>query len=175
MRAALAAALVFAAAAAVGHVLVLHALPARIMARALQTLEARGAATNAFNLAPRMTPRTQTVVRPSPDLAYSLCIFDVSEGPVLVSGVPWSDYASLSVYDARTNNVGTLSLTAGEPGPRAVAIALKGSPEGDAGGARLLVDRPRGVALVRRLAPTPEAYAAAAAVAEGDVCRPLTP
>ncbi|HXN70794.1 MAG TPA: DUF1254 domain-containing protein [Bradyrhizobium sp.] len=57
--------------------------------------------------APRATWRSRSVVRPSPDLPYSICVYDLGAagGAVRVSthGMPQS-YWSVSVFDADTNN-----------------------------------------------------------------------
>ena len=45
------------------------------------------------------------VVRPSPDLAYSVCVFDLSDIDHLRLSMPNSDdYLSLALYDNDTNN-----------------------------------------------------------------------
>lgn len=52
------------------------------------------------------SPRNQPIVRPSPDLAYSTCPFDLSAGPLLINVTPVAGrYSSLSVFDARTDVV----------------------------------------------------------------------
>jgi uncharacterized membrane protein len=57
--------------------------------------------------APRATWRSRSVVRPSPDLPYSICVYDLGAagGAVRVPthGMPQS-YWSVSVFDADTNN-----------------------------------------------------------------------
>ncbi|MEL6365766.1 MAG: DUF1254 domain-containing protein [Pseudomonadota bacterium] len=164
----LAPAAAFAAAALAAHFAVLHALPGLIMTRAMQRLEASGAPANGFTVAPRMTPQTQTVVRPSPDLAYSICLFDISDSPAMIAADLWPDYASLSIYDARTDNVAVVSLSGDDGGPYTMEIGLAGRDAPTPG--RVLVDKPRGVALIRRLAPTAEAHLRASAVAARDSC-----
>lgn len=174
MRKALVFAGMFLAAGLAGHVATLHALPSLVMAKAIRTLQANGAPTNAFSVAPRMTPQTQTVVRPSPDLAYSICLFDVSDGPVLVQAARWPLYASMSVYDARTDNVAALSVQTGSEEANSIVIAYKNddAPR-DEGSVRVSVDHPKGVVLVRRLAPTERLYAAASEAAQDDICARL--
>ena len=65
---------------------VLKGLPSAIMEEAVERLDSRGIARNQFVLSPRMTPQTQTIVRPAPDLAYSVCLVDLAGGPVRVTG-----------------------------------------------------------------------------------------
>jgi uncharacterized membrane protein len=55
--------------------------------------------------APRATANSRAIVRPSPDLLYSTCPFDLSRGPLLVwAHVPHGTYWSVSAFDADTNN-----------------------------------------------------------------------
>ncbi|MGB3754558.1 MAG: DUF1254 domain-containing protein [Parerythrobacter sp.] len=83
------------------------------MNRVEARLTALGTPQHAFRLAPRMTPQTQTVVRPSPDLAYSICLYDLTAAPegLLVTMAAFDDYASLSFFDARTDNFATVRGT----------------------------------------------------------------
>lgn len=165
---------VFAVAAVAGHLATLHALPPLFMSRAMEMLQSQGAPINAIRLAPRMTPQTQTVVRPSPDLAYSICLFDVTDGPVRVEAARGPDYASMSVYDARTDNIAAFSLRDGSNEPNAIVIALQGEEtRGARDGFRVNVDHPKGVVLIRRLAPTAALYDDAARLAEQDLCEAL--
>ncbi len=168
--------LVFAATAAAGYVVTLHRIPSTIMSTAMSRMEEGGVNVHDWRTAPRTTPQSQTIVRPSPDLAYSVCRFDVSAGPVLISGAEWGSYASLSLYDSATNNIFTTSLRSGSGEPNAVIVAL----ERDAGrtlnppGAPLVkVRNPRGLALLRRLAVTQTDYDTAAALSGEDQCAPL--
>ncbi len=89
------------AVAALVHMAALYALPRRIMARAL----ARMGAQNTMHFAKRPDETSRVVVRPSPDLLYSACPFDLSKGPLKITAhVPHSTYWSVSGFDAATNN-----------------------------------------------------------------------
>ncbi|WP_114521631.1 DUF1254 domain-containing protein [Altererythrobacter sp. ZODW24] len=157
-------------AALAGHFLVLQQAPSFIMDRALVMLEQRGIPLHGFQLAERMTPETQSVVRPSPDLAYSACRFDFDEAPdgIKVRMAATPDYASLSFFDANTNNFLTLR---GEGETRETILLPPGSAEPPEGSA--VSPTTRGVILIRRLAPTQEAYDAVAAIAAGDACETI--
>lgn len=50
------------------------------------------------------THRSRSIVKPSPDLVYTSCVFDISAGPVLVSGTPSPDYWSVALYAANSDN-----------------------------------------------------------------------
>jgi uncharacterized membrane protein len=89
------------AVAALAHLATLYALPRRIMARTL----ARMGAPNTMRFAKRPDETSRGVVRPSPDILYSACPFDLSKGPLkLTARVPHSTYWSVSGFDAATNN-----------------------------------------------------------------------
>jgi uncharacterized membrane protein len=50
------------------------------------------------------SPARQPVVRPSPDLAYSSCPYDLSNGPIAIDVAPVPGrYTSLSIFDAATD------------------------------------------------------------------------
>jgi uncharacterized membrane protein len=153
------------------HWATLALTPGIIMDRALATLEARGVALHAFTAPQRISPETQVVVRSSPDLFYSLCRYDFDRpegGAITVRMARWPDYQSLSFFDADTNNFATLRA----PG-ETVTVRLHG-PDTPGESAKSGVDSPtmRGVVLIRRLAPTPETFAAAAEAARADACTP---
>lgn len=73
-----------------------------VQARKAQILE-RGAVNVALP-APRADANARTVVRPSPDLLYTACLFDLDAGPLhVVAPVPDS-YLSVSGFAADTSN-----------------------------------------------------------------------
>jgi uncharacterized membrane protein len=70
----------------------------------------RMGAVNAIHHQPRVTAASRWVVRPSPDLLYSACPFDLTNGPLFVTAaVPANTYWSVSVFDADTNNIFALN------------------------------------------------------------------
>ncbi len=89
------------AVAALVHAGAVYELPRLITARAL----ARMGAPNAMHFPPRPDEPTRVVVRPSPDLLYSACPFNLADGPLrLTAAVPHSTYWSVSGFDAAGNN-----------------------------------------------------------------------
>jgi uncharacterized membrane protein len=87
----------------VAYQVTLAQAPRVLMAAAMARLT-KGGGPNAFIHAPLATEKSRAIVRPSPDLAYSSCVIDLSKGPVLVTvaAVP-ARYWSLSVFDSRTD------------------------------------------------------------------------
>ncbi len=152
------------------HVAVVNVLPRFIMSRAITGLETAGLSWNGWTTAPRVTPETQSVVRSSPDLAYAVCLLDLSGGPVVLSAPTWPHYGSLSVFDHTTSNIHIAGLQ-GEAGLVELIVAAKGQ---DVAAAK---DRPvvrlpgsRGLALIRRLAPNDTLHAQAEALVRDATC-----
>jgi uncharacterized membrane protein len=83
------------------HFATLYAVPRVVMRRALR----RMGEPNSMHLGPRPTAASRMVVRPSPDILYASCPFDLSSGPLRVTArVPHSTYWSVSAFDSATNN-----------------------------------------------------------------------
>jgi uncharacterized membrane protein len=54
---------------------------------------------------PPVTAASRTVVMPSPDLLYSVCVFDMTAGPVRISANPkLQSYWSIALYAANSDN-----------------------------------------------------------------------
>jgi uncharacterized membrane protein len=88
------------------HIASLLALPPLIMMRTMNGIT-RAVVANTMLYPPQSTARSRGVVRPSPDLLYSICIYDLAaaNGALRVSTHDMPDtYWSVSVFDADTNN-----------------------------------------------------------------------
>ena len=161
-------------AALVSHFAIVYSAPGLIMDRAMTMIAERGvdysnggSRLHSFNLAPRMTPETQSVVRPSPDLAYSACVFDLDElgGDLQVKMAGYEGYSSLSFFDANTNNFTTIR---GDGSGVEVLLTTHGSS--NSGPNTIETPSSKGVILIRRLAPTQAEYDRVAEIAEADLC-----
>ena len=86
-----------------GQYLLAMALPSLVM----QTLYNVGSQDSGVNT---LTTRLETdatsrqVVRPSPDLLYAICFYDLSEGPITVPAPVPARYWSLQFYQMNTDN-----------------------------------------------------------------------
>lgn len=92
--------------AVIVHAASLLLLPRLIMLRTMAVLT-RSASANTTLHPPRSDARSHNVVRPSPDLLYSICVYDLqaADGAVRISIHDMPDtYWSVSVFDADTNN-----------------------------------------------------------------------
>ncbi|MFT6541933.1 MAG: putative membrane protein [Maricaulis maris] len=95
----------------IGAAITLHVLPGVIMGRAMDRIESLGGDTVGVRHAPPVTAENQTIVRASPDILYSVCLYDLNDGPMRID-VTWpanDNYASVSFYDANTNNFRAIS------------------------------------------------------------------
>jgi uncharacterized membrane protein len=83
------------------HLSSLYAIPHLVMARALTKL----GPPNMMHVGRKPDAAARAVVRPSPDLLYATCPYDLSAGPVRVlARVPHGTYWSVSAFDSATNN-----------------------------------------------------------------------
>ena len=150
------------------HLAAIHFTPRVLMNVALERLSG-GGSYKSWRLADRVTALSRTIVRPSPDFAYSACPYDLSSHPVAIRVEPWNAYWSLSLYAANSDNFYVIDDREARSGAEITLVRAGRAHPDDA---PMVVESPseRGIALIRRLAPTLERYNAAAQVAHGDVC-----
>lgn len=158
--------------AAVAHIAILRAAPYMIMSKVIRTMGDRGMPLHRFTISPRITPQTQTIVRPSPDLAYSICRFDLTNGPIMISGAMWAGYASLTIFDAQTNAVFIGSLDSENSRQNSVVLTMRSSVKAAKNTSIVMLEKPTGLALIRRLAPTASLYEQAQLLTKSDMCAP---
>jgi uncharacterized membrane protein len=113
------------------HVLAVWATP-----RAIMWIVMHGPSSQALNMynqaafPPPVDAKSRGIVLPSPDLLYSLCVFDVSKGPVRVTADPQlKSYWSIALYGANSDNFFVINDRAA--GTRPVDLWLV-SPKGNA-------------------------------------------
>lgn len=101
------------------HLLAVWAAPRIIMAVVLKGPVAQGMnMQNQAAFPPAVTARSRTVVMPSPDLLYSVCAFDVGQGPVHITAHPQlSSYWSVALYADNSDNFFVINdrKAAGQP------------------------------------------------------------
>lgn len=157
--------------AVVAHIAAIYAAPRVMMNIAIERIG--GGEFNNWRFSDRVTPAARQIVRPAPDFAYSACAYDLSEGPVIISAAPWPSYWSLSLYAANSDNYYVIDDREAEYGA-GLTLIRRGAAQPD--GAATVVESPsvRGIALIRRLAPSPAEYNAAAEIARRDVCASIS-
>ncbi len=131
------------------HVAAVYAVPRYIMAKAMDRLGSYVGVNRALP-APRASAASRTVVRPSPDLLYTLCVYDLSQRPLRVTAhaLPES-YWSVSLYAANTDNYFVLNDRATKARELDFIVATRGQR---AEGARVVRSpSTRGIVLFRML------------------------
>jgi uncharacterized membrane protein len=162
--------------AAVVHGASLLLLPRLIMLRAIAGISKQAAA-NTILHAPRPTSRSRGVVRPSPDLLYSICVYDLraAGGAVRVSTHDMPEtYWSISLFDINTNNFYALNDRQTKAGAADFLLAAAGT---SVERARLPVVVPptdRGIVLFRTLINDESRIAGIDAARRFAACSPFT-
>ena len=145
--------------AAAVHFAAVVATPALIMRGAMARMQQ--APVNAFAHTPLATSAARAIVRPSPDLAYSSLVFDVSERPLSVTVPLTPPYTSLSGFAANTDNFFAINDQTAGAGASQIAVLIVGpsTPRAGLAGERV-VESPsdRGILLVRRVVPSAGAF-----------------
>lgn len=145
--------------------------PRVLMAAAIKRVGATGM--NRMFHGPLATDKARAIVRPSPDLAYSSCPFDLTNGPVAIHAAPSpSPYWSLSVFDARTDVAFVRNST--ESGGRAIDLVVaRPGQDVPAGREVVRVDGARGIALIRILVEDRDRFAPIDAARRASTCASL--
>jgi uncharacterized membrane protein len=163
------------------HVATVFAMPYALMSVVMRgTVEKAGGA-NTFLHVPRTTPQTQTVVRSSPDLAYSSCSIDLSGGPVEVEVNRTAAPGIVALYNGNTDTIwsaGDLVMLPEDvvlSAPVRLFITRDQADRSPPPGSTVVtLSSDKALLLVRRLAPTAEAFAAVDVERQSDVCQAFT-
>lgn len=166
--------LAFVAAAGIGHVGTIFVAPNAVMHLAMTKLSEDGKLVNAFRFSDRTTSASRWVVRPSPDLAYASCVYDLSNGPILVDvpATPGGGYVSVSVFAGNTDNVAVMDSIRSPKGIRFV-LQKERKLVHPSDVPVIYTPTTRGIILDRRLAPTQAAFEVADKARRLDTCAPL--
>ncbi|BBB08901.1 DUF1254 domain-containing protein [Sphingopyxis sp. EG6] len=148
------------------------AIPYGLMNVAMERLGQGGINTMSHgNLA---TPARQPVVRPSPDLAYSSCPYDLSAGPLAIDVTPVPGrYSSLSIFDAATDVIFVRNDVEAQGKPFRIVVARDGQAV-PAGAEVVRTTHDRGIALVRLLLKDPKEIGGLNAVRRQSTCATVT-
>lgn len=158
------------------HVAVVWALPRVIMTKVMSAV-AGDAKANEFVEQPLATSAARRVVRPSPDLAYSICILDLSKGPVRVQVPLTEPYTSVALYSSATDNFYVRNDREAAGKELDVVILPKGAsaPVNVPAGADVVTaPTASGLVLVRRVVESPEAFPALDEVRKKATCAPFS-
>lgn len=164
--------LLAAIAAFAGWYLTLAATPQFIMGRAWDRLSEQ-TGVNRMTHTPLVTAERQTIVRPSPDLAYSVCAFDLTKGPLKVHAHPVpGHYWSLTVFDNKTNVAFVESDRDSKGAPVEVVLATAGQTVPESA-RRVAMPSEKGVALLRVLLKDRAEFATVTRYRAQSFCRPF--
>lgn len=138
--------------ATIVHWFVISTAPSVIMWRAMaRVAQAR---VNSISHGERATEESRAIVKPSPDLLYSTCSFDISRRPLkIVTGAPADTYWSVALYADNTDNFFVLNDTKAQ-GQAATIILLgpgQSAPVDTAGTITVNSPSTRGLVLFRTL------------------------
>lgn len=160
------------------HILALYSMPWMIMQYALHKIRAGVPNTPVVNDMIHYgvrTPADRDVVRPSPDLLYSICMYDLSNGDLLISGnTPKQTYQSIALYGSNTDNYFVLSNQdiAGDNYSVRVTIRERaGATDGATAPHNAVSPTKTGIVLVRTLLANEADYESIAAVQKTGACR----
>lgn len=163
--------------AAVSYFGAMMLAPRVIMTKAMERLAAQAGGINTLMTTGLPDASVRQIVKPSPDLAYAFCVFDLTEGPVLVGGKPADAYWSLALYGANTDNFYVANdRTLGPAGGRFVLADTAGRARIPPAFRDLVVIEPpsaRGIMLQRFLVLEAGALAGVRAAQAEAVCRRL--
>jgi len=103
------------------------------------------------------TARDRVIVRPSPDLHYSILRYDINRRPLrLTAVIPPGQYWSVSGYAMNTDNFFVINDLQAKSNPIQVVLVPKGAKYINASGKAHLVTAPtrEGIVLVRTVIPS---------------------
>jgi uncharacterized membrane protein len=145
--------LAFVGMVAVGvHLVTVAAVPSLIMSRVMAAIGGEGSGRILFSDRPDETARR--VVRPSPDLLYSICVYDVSKNPLrITTGAPTGTYWSVSFFADNTDNFFVFNDTKAQGKSGTILLIGRGQQLPAQEGAAMVVSAPspRGLVLFRTL------------------------
>jgi uncharacterized membrane protein len=110
--------------------------------------------TNTLRHGSRPTSADRVVVLPSPDLVYSIGVFDLSSGPLRITAPASQSYMSLSLYAANTDNFFVMNDRQAEGGKFDLILVGPGASDPGVEGVRLVRSPSQtGIILFRFFAP----------------------
>ncbi|MBX3505176.1 MAG: DUF1254 domain-containing protein [Parvibaculum sp.] len=159
--------------AAVFHILTVFVLPYGIMNRAMAGISAQAGGDNKAVYPERATADTRGIVRPSPDLLYTACVYDVSDRPVrLTSPVP-DTYWSLSAFAANTDNFFVVNDRSVRGNRIEIILAANENADTPRGVPLVVAPSTRGIVLFRSLVPNEDAAIEVDQLRRQANCEPL--
>ncbi|MEK7661638.1 MAG: DUF1254 domain-containing protein [Pseudomonadota bacterium] len=155
---------------AIGHFAYIFLSPYVFMGVAMKRLSNGWTMTNQFIQGPQTTMHSRQIVRPSPDMAYAACVYDLRNGPIHIRAAPWDDYMSISVFAANGDNIYSVN---DREAPNGVDFYLAKPTIVTRASNTVYSRSSRGIILDRRLAPTKQRFELAKAARQNNICAPI--
>jgi uncharacterized membrane protein len=96
---------------------------------------------NQWVFSPPATAASTDVIRPSADLLYSICVYDVSQHPLRVTAT-LSEYSSISGFSMNTDNFFVIDDNQAKTNPIEVILVSKGMTYQDPTGKAYVITAP---------------------------------
>ena len=159
--------------AAAFHVLTVMAFPRAIMVALSWKGKDLGRSSNVLYHQPRVTADSRVVVRPSPDLLYSVCAYDVSKAPLRISASVPDTYWSLSFFASNTDNFFVINDREVQANPADILLVGPAMSYKNPGNAQVVTSpSSRGVALIRILITDENSIEELTEIQRQDSCSP---
>lgn len=159
--------------AVIVHIITIHSIPYVIMNRVMHGIVKNAGAENRPDFPALPTAMSRGVVRPSPDLLYVVCTYDVRKGPVRLTAPVPDSYWSLSLFASNSDNFFVINDRE-LPAKQADLLLLAEDQKGEPRLGEIVVRAPsdRGIVLFRTLVPSPDALEALDRLRRQSNCAP---
>ena len=117
-------------------------------------------------------PRTNAARRANPDSIISSMAYDLSDGPVRISGETWPRYWSISFYQQNSDNFFVMNDQELSQSAFDFVLALEGQETAGLGGPPIISPTAKGIVLIRRFAADSDDMPGIIANQEAMVCAP---
>jgi uncharacterized membrane protein len=141
--------------AIVAHIITLIMIPINMMDKTMAKYP-----TNQLLKGKQTVAQSRDVVRPSPDLVYSIVCYDVSKEPIRFKAkAPTDTYWSVSMFEENSDNFFVVNDRQIKSNPVEILLVRQGTQYPDAGNAQVVVSPTnRGILLVRYLLESDDKY-----------------
>ncbi len=155
------------------HLAVVAYIPYKVM-DTVMNVRFKDLPRNTMNFGPPTTVESRDVVRPSPDILYSICIYDVSKKPLLITCPLPEGYWSASFYADNTDNFFVINDRQARSNPVQLLLVGKNNTATELANAiTVKAQSDRGLVLIRMLVPDENALPSLIDVQQKAGCKQL--
>ncbi|MDO8838533.1 MAG: DUF1254 domain-containing protein [Parvibaculum sp.] len=159
--------------AAVLHILTIFALPYGIMDRAMAGIAAQAGGVNKAVYPDPVTAASRGIVRPSPDLLYTACVYDIGARPLRITSPVPDTYWSLSMFASNTDNFFVVNDRQTKAGRIEIILATDDTAKSGNDTPVVIAPSSRGIILFRSLIASDAARPEVDALRRQSRCEPL--